>query len=111
MELAAQFLRALLLTAAIEAVVMLLLFRNWQYAYYTLLCNAISNPCMNLLLLLGLAVLGAAAYWPLLVFFECCVVALEGGLLCRLTGLRAKRAFALSALLNVCSAAIGILVL
>lgn len=109
MELAAQFLRALLLTTAIEAAVILLFFRNWKYAYYTVLCNAISNPCMNLLLLLGLTALGAVAYLPLLVSLEVCVVAVEGLLLHRLIEMHAKKALALSALLNTCSVMIGFL--
>ncbi len=103
------FLLALLTTVAVEGLLMFLLFRRWDFVYYTLICNLLTNPAMNLLLLAGVRFFGPGVYWPALLALEFVVVALEGLILRLLCRFRLIKALAFSLLLNAASFGIGLL--
>ena len=46
------FMLCLGLTVLLEGAVVLLWFRRWDYVYFSLLCNLLTNPALNLLLAL-----------------------------------------------------------
>lgn len=103
------FLKAFLLTALIEAAVMFLLFRKPRFSYYTFLCNLLTNPLLNLLLLLGVYWGGVQAYVPLLVVLEIMAVFAEAVILRMLAKFAWPKAIWVSALLNGASLLAGLL--
>lgn len=107
MELAWPFIRAFLLTAAVEALVMLLLCRNPRYMYYSLLCNLLTNPAMNVALWLLTGALGVQFYAVILLALEAAVVVVEGAVYHSLIGWRWGKALLASLLLNAASFLVG----
>ncbi|MEA5051068.1 MAG: hypothetical protein VB021_06295 [Oscillospiraceae bacterium] len=98
------FAAALLLTAAVEGALMLLLFRRADYAYYSVLCNLLTNPLLNLLLCGAALAFGRGpAYVALLAGLECAVAGTEAMVYRRLCGWGAARALGVSAILNAAS--------
>lgn len=108
MALALVLLRALLLTIAAEGLLMLLLRRSWRDAYAVTLCNLLTNPVMNLLLMLLVRWLGRGAYWPALFVLELGVFFTEGLLLPKMTTLSGRQGFFYAAVLNGASLALGL---
>lgn len=111
-----RFAVALALTAAVEGAAMLALGRGGRLgvparraAYASLLCNLLTNPLLNLLLLLAGWWLGAAARQWLVLPLELAVVAGEAALYHLLLSWGAKRAVAVSLLLNSLSYLVGLL--
>lgn len=90
---------------------MLLFARRWQPVYYTLLCNLLTNPLLNLALLLAYHAGGRGLYWALVPLLECAVVLGEGLLLARLNGWRYRKSILASLLLNGLSFGLGLLLL
>ena len=98
----------LLLTVIIEGVAVALLFRQMQYVYYSLLCNLLTNPALNLLLLLFVKQFGENMYIPVLLLAEVAVVFVEAAVYKYICGFRMSKALLLSAFLNVLSFAAGL---
>ncbi|MBP7402839.1 MAG: hypothetical protein KBA30_09505 [Clostridia bacterium] len=86
---------------------MLALFRRWDFVYYSLLGNLLTNPALNLLLLLAVRMAGAAAYWPALAVLEAGAVTVEAVVLRMLCGFSPCRALIVSLMLNVLSFGAG----
>ena len=105
-----RFLLALLLTIAVEGAAILLIFRRKKYAYYSLLCNLLTNPAMNALLLISSWLLGMRVYYPALAVAEITVVIVEAIVYNYICGFGMKKAAALSVFLNALSFAAGILI-
>ena len=104
-----EYFRVLLLTFVIEGAAILVLCRHKKYVYYSLLCNLLTNPAMNLLLALSLKLFGSGAYYPALVILELVVVFIEAVVYHYICGFGMKKAMMLSLFLNALSAAAGIL--
>ena len=100
-------LAAFALTAAIEGAIVFALFRKPAFVYYSLLWNLLTNPALNLCLLLATACLGAA-YAPSVLVGEICVFAAEALLIRMLLGLPPGKSAALSLLLNAASFLAGL---
>ena len=83
--------------------------RLYKYAYYSLLCNLLTNPAMNLLLAVSLGIFGNGAYYPTLVMAELAVVFVEAIVYNYICSFGIKKAALLSAFLNTLSFAAGIL--
>lgn len=108
MRTAALFLRAFLLTQAVELPCGLL-FGGKRALWPVFLCNMLTNPLMNLLLLLGTWAMGAEAYVPLLAVLEAAVVAGEALLLRAMCGFSLVKALMASLTLNAASFCTGLL--
>ena len=105
----ARYILALLLTLAIEAgVAWLFGFRSLRSQLTVALVNVITNPILNVLLLL-LAWLGVDVTLWLISLLEVSVVAAEWGLLVYAFGKPKGRLFALSLAANAASFLAGIL--
>lgn len=98
----------LALTILIEGALAALLFGRWHAVYATLLCNLLTNPLVNLILLFVLR-LSPGLYVPALSVLELCVVLGEGLLLRKLLPRPFPRALAVSLLLNAASFGAGLL--
>lgn len=109
MSLFWEFLRNLAVTVAVEGAVIWLVQRNRRFVYDSLLCNLLTNPAANLLMLLLVLWLGAGAYYPALAVLECLVVAVEAVVYRKLEDISKRRALWLSLLLNALSFLTGLL--
>ncbi len=94
----AQICLNLALTVLIECVLAWLLFRSRRVCYITLLCNMLTNPPLNVILLLAMRHL--PLYWALLCALEIAVVCVEAYLYRDLADLPKKKSYAVSLLLN-----------
>ena len=94
----------------VEGAVIFVLFRRKDFVYYSVLCNLLTNPAMNLLLLISVRMLGENLYFTLLILAELAVVFIEAAVYKYLSGFRLLKCIALSALLNVLSCAAGVLI-
>lgn len=103
------FLVNLSVTSLVEGAIVFLLFKKWDFVYYSLLCNLLTNPAMNLLLLIAVKTAGSAYYGISLVFLETAVVFVEAFLYKILGNLKMPKALLLSVTLNLASFICGIL--
>ena len=104
-----ELLRALLLTVIIEGAAILIIFRRKKYVYYSLLCNLLTNPAMNLVLAASLGLFGEGAYYPALAVAELAVVFVEAAVYNYIIGFGIKKSIMLSAFLNALSLSAGLL--
>ncbi len=111
------FSRALALTVAIELPLCLLFFRKpgrlcLRAALTALLMNIVTNPILNLALLLIYQVSGGsrAAYYLSLAVGEVAVVAVEAIIMCAALGASRRRAAMASVALNSASFLLGLII-
>lgn len=109
MNLLFVFLRNLVVTAAVEGAAVLCVRRDKRFLFYSLLCNLLTNPLVNLLLILSVWWLGGSAYYPALALLEVLAVAAEAVVYHRLGGLSKRVSLWLSLLLNALSFLAGLL--
>jgi hypothetical protein len=100
----------LLSTSLIEGIAVFFWFRKRDFVYYSFLCNLLTNPALNLLLLVATKTLGPAAYAPVLIVLEITVVLVEAYIYRILGNLKASKALVLSASLNLLSFLFGLLI-
>ena len=103
------FLLNLMLTAAAEGAAVFIIFRRKEHVYYSILCNLLTNPALNLLLAGSVRFLGESAYFPVLAAAELAVVFTEAAVYKYICGFGMKKSVILSAFLNSVSFATGIL--
>ena len=103
------FLICLLLTIFLEGVIILFLFRRPIYVYYSVLCNLLTNPALNLVLSVSIYLWGARVYYPVLVLCEVIVIIIEAIVYSYLCRLRFSKSIALSFLLNGVSCVSGVI--
>lgn len=96
-------------TVIIEGAIIALLFRRRDYVYYSLLGNALTNPALNLALVLVTTYIGKAMYYPALALLEVSAVLVEAFVLKKLCGFKAAKALWVSALANAVSFYTGLL--
>ena len=99
---------ALVLTVLIECGLSLL-FKSRQLTYSVLLCNLLTNPLLNLFLILFVAFLGRDYYFVVLLFLEIVVVGVEAIIITRTTDLKPPKALLLSLFFNAASFGAGLL--
>jgi len=104
------FLWSFLSTLVIEGIVILVIFRRKKYAYYSMLCNLLTNPAMNLLLAASVKLFGVNAYYITLVFAELAVVLVEASVYNYICRFGMRKSVLLSAFLNLLSCMAGLLV-
>ncbi len=100
----------LLSTCLIEGAAILLWFRKREFVYYSLLCNLLTNPALNLLLLVATKTLGPVYYAPALIVLEITVVLVEAYVYQMLGNLKTSKALLLSASLNLLSFLFGLMI-
>ena len=110
LNLFVELLWSFLLTVITESAVILIVFRQKKYAYFSALCNILTNPALNLILALSVYYLGMRAYYPTLVAGELAVICVEAAVYTYICGLKAVKSVLLSTLLNGASFATGILI-
>jgi hypothetical protein len=98
----------LCLTLVLEGLLVALITRDRRIVYYSLLCNLLTCPALNLLVLISLFFWGNAVYVPALVVLESAAVLIECGVYRYLTGYSWGKALGLSAAANVFSLAAGL---
>jgi len=103
------FLELLLITILIEGIVIFLIFRSKKYLYYSVLVNLLTNPALNLLLMLGVKRFGESGYEPILIILEIIVIFIEAYVYDYLTDLGLKKSLFLSVCLNALSCLGGII--
>ena len=109
MNLFLLFLRNLAVTAAVEGLAVGVVRRDKRFVGYSLLCNLLTNPAANLLVLLAVLLLGGEAYVPALALVECIVVGVEAVVYRLLGQISKRRALWLSLLVNALSFLAGLL--
>lgn len=104
------FIINLLLTCFVEGLIIYILFQKMKFVYYSFLCNMLTNPTLNLLLLLLLNLCGYEYYWIFLIVLEIVVIMIEAYVYSLLCNLIKVKALCLSALLNLASFLFGLLI-
>ena len=100
---------AFALTLIVELALAFFLFGGKGRLYPVFLCNLLTNPALNVIIILVTGLFGAGAYWPCLVLLEIAAVLIEARVLWLLCGLSAKKALAISLALNAASFCVGLL--
>ena len=109
MSIVFSFILCLVVTIMVEGIVIFIKYGRRDYAYYSLLCNVLTNPMLNLLLCLLVLVLGSEIYILALIILEIIVVIVEAYVYKILCNFSKKEALKLSLLLNVSSYLIGLI--
>jgi len=105
-----EILLALALTILIECGLSLI-FRSRELTYSVFLCNLLTNPLMNLLLLLFVGIFSREYYYVALAILEVAVVGVEAWLITLMTSTKPRKALLLSLFFNASSLGIGLLLL
>lgn len=100
----------LVATVIIEGAIIALLFRRRDYVYYSFLGNVLTNPALNLVLVLVMTYIGKEMYYPALALLEVSAVLVEAFVLKKLCGFKAAKALWVSALANAVSFCTGLLI-
>jgi len=108
MSILAWIIFALALTILIECGLSLI-FRSRELTYCVLLCNLLTNPLLNLLLILYLAFIGRELYFVVMGILELAVVAVEALVIKHMTDRHISKALGLSLLFNSASFGAGLL--
>lgn len=77
LEIALILFASLALTVFAEGVLTAIWFKNGRMVYFSVLCNLITNPALNILVIAAVSAFGAAAYVPAVTLMELAVVAVE----------------------------------
>ena len=105
------FVLNLLLTCIFEGITIYLIFRKREYIYYSFLCNMLTNPAVNLILIFSYKIFGHNSYYISLIFLELMVVVVEAYIYLLLCNFRMQKALLLSLLLNSISYALGVVLM
>ena len=108
MDIVFPLLLAFALTVAVECGVAAL-FRSKGLVYTVFLCNLLTNPLLNLLLLLYYNYISREYYWSVVAVLEICVVMTEALLIRAAIKCPFKKAISFSLLFNGISFAVGLL--
>ncbi|OQB20274.1 MAG: hypothetical protein BWY11_02510 [Firmicutes bacterium ADurb.Bin182] len=104
------FLTSLAGTLVVEGIIIALWFRRRDFIYYSALCNLLTNPAMNLLLLIIIWYTGMGYYPVVLFVLEIAVLAAEALVIKLLCGFRPAKALFVSFVVNAASLLTGLLI-
>ncbi len=106
------FIYALLLTIVVEGIVMLALTRKWRWAYYNFLCNIVTNPLLNLAVMLIFRITqNYGVYYVCVAVGEVLVLVTEAELYHAMTDEKRGRCYLRSLVTNACSFGLGQLIM
>ena len=77
LEIALILFASLAITVFAEGVLTAIWFKNGRMVYFSVLCNLITNPALNILVIAAVSAFGAAAYVPAVALMELAVFAVE----------------------------------
>ena len=77
LEIALILFASLAITVFAEGVLTAIWFKNGRMVYFSVLCNLITNPALNILVIAAVSAFGAAAYVSAVALMELAVVAVE----------------------------------
>ena len=100
----------LICTIVIECGLALVITKNFRFTYCVLLCNMLTNPLLNLvLIILSTTILKAEnpLFYCITGILEITVIITEAWLLIKMQNLSIKKAIAISFVLNISSVGIG----
>lgn len=100
----------LLITVLIEGLLIFIFTKKKKFFYYSFLCNILTNPAMNLLLIISVKTLGCEFYYFSLFLLELCVVTIEAIVYQLLCKWNTARAIIISTALNFISCLCGIII-
>ncbi len=92
LEIALILFASLALTIFAEGLLTAIWFKNGRMVYFSVLCNLITNPALNILVIASVSAFGAAAYVPAVALLEPAAVAVEAYIwrsLCKFSRCRA----------------------
>jgi hypothetical protein len=98
----------LLITILVEGIAIFIIFRRAKYIYYSFLCNILTNPALNLLLLYSNK-FGSEAYYLIFFLGEVAVVFIEAYVYNYICRFGFKKSIVLSIVLNALSCGAGFL--
>jgi len=99
-----------LLTVVIEGTAILIILRRKKYVYYSILCNMLTNPALNLLMHFSVRLFGVSVYYPMLAVLELAVVFVEAAVYNYICGFGMRKSLLLSVFLNALSLTCAILI-
>ena len=102
-------LAGLATTVLIEGTIVWVITQKWTFVYYGLLCNLLTNPALNLVLLIAIHCWGLEYYFIVLIPLEVIVIFIEADIYRRLCRFTIKRALGVSLLANATSFSAGLL--
>ena len=108
MDIFLSFFTALVLTVAIECG-LALLFKQKGLVYAVFLCNLLTNPLLNIILLLYYNFISREYYWLVVGFLEISVLFTEAFLIKAMVKYTFRKSLALSLLFNGASFVLGLL--
>ena len=108
MQSVLSFISAFALTVLIECG-LALLFRSRRLVYAVFLCNLLTNPLLNFILMLYYACVGRNGYWMAVAVLEIGVVIAEAFAIKAMMRYTLRKAAMLSVLFNGCSLAAGLM--
>ena len=100
----------LLITVLIEGLLIFILTKKKKFFYYSFLCNILTNPAMNLLLIISVKILGCEFYCFSLFLLELYVVTIEAIVYQLLCKWNTARTIIISTTLNSVSCLCGIII-
>ena len=103
----------LLLTLSAEGILIFLISKRKKYVYYSVICNVLTNPALNLIMLLCAPALSSRRLlsYGLLALLELAAVITEGLIYRALTRTGLGRCMLLSLILNAVSFLLGVMLL
>jgi len=105
-----RFLLNLAATLLVEGLIIALWFHRRDYVYYSVLCNLLTNPSLNLALLIAVRRIGGEYYTITLAVLEIAAVLAEAFVLRLLCRFRPAKALLVSCTMNAGSLLAGMLV-
>ncbi len=99
--------RNLVLTVLIEGALVLIFTKSWEKTYHSAILNALTNPLVNIALLLSALFEHRLGYAAVLTVLEISAVITEALLYHKMGDFGIKKAFFVSAMLNLCSFGFG----
>ncbi|MBQ3551999.1 MAG: hypothetical protein IJA35_02425 [Clostridia bacterium] len=98
---------AFILTALVEGILAYLIRRERRYIVCSILCNFLTNPALNIALIIAFNIWGYFAYIGALMLFEILAIVIEALLYLKLCDMPFPKAVVFSFVLNGCSFFIG----
>lgn len=108
LEIALILIVNLVLTVFAEGFLTAIWFKNGRMVYFSVLCNLITNPALNILVIASVSAFGAAAYAPAVTLLELAAVAVEACIWRSLCGFSRGRALWIAFVTNLLSFGIGL---
>lgn len=111
MRISQKLLSAFVMTCVLEIFAVLFFKERKRLVGASLVCNVLTNPALNLFLVLMSSVLTASRWYiPTVLICEIAILFFEGWLYTMLTDIKKKKCYAISAAANIFSFTAGLLI-